>query len=58
MWALIQKKENTLPTMVNQSSPYFPDYIQSGYEILKEGTKRDMEREWDEMIVEFAQALD
>ena len=58
MWALIQKTENGLPTMVNQSSEFFPDYIQSGYEIIKEGTKREIESEYDSLIVEFANEID
>lgn len=57
MWALIQK-DGGLPSAVNQSSENFPDFIQSGYSILNEGTKRDMEKEWDELILEYAEALD
>lgn len=58
MYALITKSENYLPTMVNMNSNSFPDFVQSGYEILKEGTKREIEKEYDELIVEFASNMD
>lgn len=58
MWALIQKNENGLPTMVNESSEHFPDFVRSGYEILKEGTKREIETEYDSLIIEFAALMD
>ena len=58
MWAIIQKSETGLPTMVNQSSEHFCDFIQSGYEIIQQGTKRECEAIWDEMVQEFASLLD
>ena len=57
MYALIQK-ENGLPSVVNESSDHFPDFIQAGYEILQEGTKREIEAAYDDLIVEFAAAMD
>lgn len=58
MYALLSKNESYLPTMVNMNSFNFPDYVQSGYEIIQSGTKREIKEIYEELIVEFASNLD
>jgi hypothetical protein len=52
-YALLVKENGSLPTMINEQSSYFCDFIQSGYEIIKEGTKIEIEDEYQEMMQQF-----
>ncbi len=41
MYAVIQKPEIEIPTVINENDKSFPDYLMAGWEIVSEGTKRE-----------------
>jgi len=41
MFAVIQKEDIQIPTVINENSNDFPAYLMAGYEIVSEGTKRE-----------------
>lgn len=55
MYYVVLTKESTggLPTVISRNSAYFADYIQSGYEIVFEGYKKDCQDVADEMLTAF-----
>lgn len=58
MYALLISPNNSLPTVMNMNSSFYPDMLQSGYEPIRTGCKKDIEAEFEEMILEYAEALD
>jgi len=58
MYQLLKHTNHQLPVAININNNCYPDLIMSGYEVLNEGTKRDMETLQREMIEEFATELD
>ena len=58
MFAIIQNTEKqTLPTVININDQHYPDFIMSGYEEIERGTKREMNTLYEEMIIEYASAV-
>jgi hypothetical protein len=55
MYCVLTKNDvGNLPTVISKNDKYFPDYIQSGYEIVAHGSKKEMETIAEEMLTAFA----
>ena len=49
-YAVIHSANGWTPSVQSKNSQYWFDFMQSGYEILYEGTKRECERYYEELI--------
>ena len=41
MYAVINREDISIPTVINENDKSFPEYLMAGYEIVSEGTKRE-----------------
>jgi len=55
MHYVVLTKDSTggLPTVISTLNPYYGDYINSGYEIIYEGYKRDCEAIAEDMLTAY-----
>lgn len=49
-YVILMKPEIGLPTVISEESRHYPEFIQSGYEEVSKGTRREMEDVAAEMI--------
>lgn len=57
MYLLLQKDQNSLPTVISENNPLAWDFKQAGYEILSSGTRREMEIQQAAMMENYADIL-
>ena len=43
MYHLMTHPDHQLPTLISEKSPFWTDYIMSGYESINHGSRREME---------------
>jgi len=53
MYAVINREDIQIPTVINENSPDFPTYLMAGYEIVFEGHKNECLEVEREMLEEF-----
>ena len=58
MFALLISPVNSLPTVVNTQSQTFVDLTFAGYKVEKQGSKKNIEREYEERMEEFVNELE
>ena len=59
MYVLLTSKESLLPTVINQNSRDYPDFIMSGLYIEEDtGTKKEMEELAENILSELYAEID
>ena len=53
MYQLLKSKDNPFPTIEDTNSQFYPLYIRMGYEVIGEGTYKELEKEQLTMIEEY-----
>jgi len=58
MFALMTSPVNALPTVVSMQSQTFVDLTFAGYKVEKQGSKKNIEREYEQRMEEFVNELE
>lgn len=58
MFALLISPVNSLPTVVNTQSPTFAALQMAGYKVEVEGSKKNIEKKYEQLMEEFDHDLE
>lgn len=57
MYQLLKSKDNPFPTIEDTNSQFYPLYIRIGYEVIGEGTYKELEQKQLTIIEEYINKL-